>query len=349
MSQPLATSHTVNHGRPVLPIKRVEIFSADEWEIFIEEWLDVKMTSYLEVERMGGAGDQGRDIAAYVIDSKQPNYTWDCYQCKHYDKALSPSMVWKEFAKIIYYSFKKDYPVPRKYYFIAPKGCGTALSSLIKKADKLKEDLRTNWAAYCEYHITSKGKVTLDGDLLTYFDAFDFSIFEKIPTKNIIEEHKAHANHLIWFGGGLPARAELTPDMVPADIQSNESVYVSQLLGAYKSESTTDYPDVGSLVDPYSNHFKRARLSFHFAEQLRNLYRDNLPAGTFEKFQEEIFDGVINTCEGTHKNGYDKVKAVETQANNIAISSNPLKDVSVQKDKVGVCHQLCNDQCLKWI
>ncbi|MCX6319750.1 MAG: hypothetical protein NTW29_20905 [Bacteroidetes bacterium] len=347
--QPLATSHTVNYGRPVLPIKRVEIFSADEWEIFIEEWLDVKMTNYLEVERMGGAGDQGRDIAAYVTDSKQPNYTWDCYQCKHYDKALSPSMVWKEFAKIIYYSFKKDYPVPRKYYFIAPKGCGTALSSIIKKADKLKEDLRSNWSAYCEDLITSKGKVVLDGDLLIYFNTFDFSIFEKIPTKIIIEEHMAHANHLIWFGGGLPARMELTPDMVPAHIQSNESVYVSQLLGAYKSESTTEYPDVGSLVDPYTNHFKRARLSFHFAEQLRNLYRDNLPAGTFEKFQEEIFDGVINTCEGTYKNGYDKVKAVETQANSIAISSNPLKDVSVQKDKVGVCHQLCNDQRLKWI
>lgn len=349
MQQTLATSHSVNHGRPILPIKRVEIFSADEWEIFIEEWLDVKKKTYKEVERMGGAGDQGRDIAAYITDSKQANYTWDCYQCKHYDKALSPSMVWKEFAKIIYYSFKKEYPVPRKYYFIAPKGCGTALSSLIKKTNNLKEDLRTNWKQYCEEHITSKEKVMLEGDLLTYFDNFDFSIFEKIATKNIIEEHKAHANHLVWFGGGLPLRTELTSDMVPADIQAHESVYVTQLLGAYKSESTADYPDVGSLIEPYSNHFKRARLSFHFAEQLRNLYRDNLPAGTFEKFQEEIYDGVINTCEIGHKNGYEKVKAVETQANNIAISSNPLKDVSVQKDKVGVCHQLCNDQRLKWI
>jgi hypothetical protein len=349
LQQPIATSHSVNHGRPILPIKRVEIFSADEWEIFIEEWLDIKKKNYLEVERMGGAGDQGRDIAAYITDSKQPSYVWDCYQCKHYDKALSPSVVWKEFAKIIYYSFKKQYPVPRKYYFIAPKGCGTALSSLIKKADKLKEELRSNWTQYCEDHITSKEKVTLHGDLLTYFEKFDFSIFEKTPTKTIIEEHRAHSNHLFWFGGGLPSRTELTSDMVPTDIQSNESVYVSQLLGAYKSESTTDYADVRSLIEPYSNHFRRARISFHFAEQLRNLYRDNLPTGTFERFQEEIYDGVINTCESTHKNGYEKVKAVETQANNIAISSNPLKDVSVQKDKVGVCHQLCNDQRLKWV
>uniref|UniRef100_UPI003D7D0F69 ABC-three component system protein n=1 Tax=Flavonifractor plautii TaxID=292800 RepID=UPI003D7D0F69 len=65
--------------------------------------------------------------------------------------------------------------------------------------------------------------------------------------------------------------------------------------------------------------------------------------------QNEIYDGTVNIYENIHSNGYEKVKAVETQASAIDISSNPLKDVSLQKDKIGVCHQLCNESKFKWM
>jgi len=345
----IATAQAITFGKTILPIKRVETFSAEEWEQFVEEWLDVKEKDYLEIELLGGAGDMGRDVAAYVSDNKKPGYTWDCYQCKHYDRPIMPTQVYVEIGKIIYYTSIGHFPVPRKYYFVAPKGCGTSLSNLLKNAGRLRHEVKKNWLQYCENEIISKKSITLDTALSAYIDAFDFTIFEKIAVKVIIEEHTAHANHLSWFGGGLPERTEITEGMLPAAIAASESMYVSQLLLAYGSEKAMEFKDTASLTDPYGSHFKRARLNFHYAEQLRNLYRDSLPTGTFEKFQEEIYDGVVNVYEATHTNGYEKVKAVENQAVIVTIASNPLKDVSVQKDKLGICHQLCNEEKLKWI
>ncbi len=349
MGNQIATSHAVNFGQNILPITRVAIFSAEEWEIFIEEWLDLKKVEYKKIERMGGAGDKGRDIVACIVENISANGSWDCYQCKHYDNALAPSDIWVEIGKILYYTFTKGYSVPRKYYFIAPKGCGTSLSTLLDNPNDLRDHLKKNWASYCEKKITSARLIKLEGEFLAYIDQFDFSIFTKTAIKTIIEEHKKHPNHLIRFGGGLSPRTEITESDIPKSIQANETTYVTQLLSAYGSDCSQEFKSTEDLTTSYLNHFKRARLNFHYAEQLRNLYRDSLPTGTFENFQNEIYDGTVNIYENIHSNGYEKVKAVETQASAIDISSNPLKDVSLQKDKIGVCHQLCNESKFKWM
>ncbi|WP_051416506.1 ABC-three component system protein [Asinibacterium sp. OR53] len=349
MSSPLATSQNINFGQHILPVKRVEIFTPDEWESFIEEWLDVKKTTYKSVERLAGAGDKGRDVVAKTADDITADHTWDCYQCKHYKNPLTPSDVWVEMGKLIYYTFKKDYSVPRKYYFTAPKGCGTKLSSLLNDPAELKKQFAAAWKDKCEENITVTEKVELNGELLAYFNTFDFSIFTKALIKDIIEEHKKHANHLTRFGGGLPPRPVIDEKDIPATIQKTESTYVNQLLKAYESDCSGQFNDVTELPYNYASHFKRARISFHHAEQLRNLYRDSLPPGTFECFQTEIYDGTVNIFEEIHSNGYAKVKAVELQASLVQISSNPLKDVSIQKDKIGICHQLCNESKYQWI
>ena len=58
----IATSQRITFGKSILPINRVETFSADEWEQFVEEWLDIKKKHYLEIERLGGAGDMGTTL-----------------------------------------------------------------------------------------------------------------------------------------------------------------------------------------------------------------------------------------------------------------------------------------------
>ena len=343
------TSHQVNFGKRIIPLKVIEHMSFEDWEEFIEEWVDLKKKDYIDSDRFGGAGDKGRDVVGYVSDKNNPNYIWDCFQCKHYEKALMPSRVYQEFIKILYFTFKSEYPVPRKYYFVSPKGCGTSLSKLLQSPTELKNAIIKNWADNSRFDNT-RGGVKLEGDLKIWVENFDFSIFSKIHTKIILEEHKKHPNHLIRFGGGLPEREKLDTNKIPESIQSSELIYVNQLLLAYKSESNENYENVSDInsKEIYRNHFTRARISFHHAEQLRNFSRDSLPVGTFEDFQDEILAGIIDIVDEIHPNGFVKVKEVEQEARKIVIASNPLKDVSIVNDRSGVCHQLSNNKKIKW-
>jgi hypothetical protein len=344
------TSFKVNFGKSILPIKRLEVMNADDWEIFIEEWLEVKKQQYLEVERFGGAGDKGRDVVGYVTDKTRPDYSWDCYQCKHYDRPLMKSQMWVEFGKIIYYTYKKVYPVPRKYYFISPKGCGTSFSTFLTRPAEIKAEILTHWEKDIANEIISGTEISMDPVLKKYIENFDYTIFHRIQPKTIIEEHKAHANHVSWFGGGLPDREILDESQISSEIRAEEAVYVGKLVKAYASDTNMAYTSIDEIDQStrHYRHFTRARINFHHAEQLRNFSRDNLPVGTFESFQDEVYDGVINIVDGDHKNDYARVMAVESHSSIIAITSNALKDVSNVKDKVGVCHQLSNNDRIDW-
>jgi len=342
------TSQQVSIGKQIDPIHRVKLMSPDEWETLTEEWLDTK-SNYNSIEQIGGAGDMGRDVIAYLEDPKRnpTNYKWDCYQCKHYNKPLSPSDIWTEFGKIIYYTFIQEFPVPNKYYFVAPQGIGMSLSSLLQDDSKLKKAVSDAWEKYCQYEITKKDSIPLTDDLLDYFNTFDFSIFDKVTPKTIVEEHKKHANHLLIFGGGLPSRKSIE---IPPIEEDKKLRYVEQLVKAYNSDTTDTIEKVEQVENSkYDRHFKDSRKSFYKAEELRALTRDNLTEQVFEDFKEDVYDGIINKSEEDFDNGYKKVKEVESEASKIIIDSNPLTETCRPADKKGVCHHLINDEKISWI
>jgi len=329
-------------------IKAIRSYSGEEWEEFIEEWLDIKKESYVEVERLGGAGDMGRDVVAY-INKNNPNYEWDCYQCKHYQDSLAPNKVWVEFGKIIYYSFKGEYPKPNKYYFVAPKGVGTKLSDLLNNQVNLKNELMQVWDDKCKDEIANSS-IELVGDFLDYFNNFDFSIFGRVQVKDVIKEHKKHQNHIRKFGGGLPAREKRKP--IPTAVQSYEVRYTQQLTLAYNSDKETNsFTTVDDFKGDsiYDGHFNRARESFHNAEQLRNFSRDNLGQDVFDDLQEEIYQRVVDIADEDTENGFKKAKEVEAKAMELVIESNALKSRCLVTDKKGICHQLVNDNRFNWV
>lgn len=350
MSEKKFTSNfEVTYGANIVPIKRIEIFSPEEWELFTKEYLEVLQNDYVEIERIGGANDNGRDVIAYIEPATVKNYKWDCFQCKHYDHSLHPSDVYVEIGKILYYTFNKDYPIPANYFFVAPKGCGTSLSKFLTNKDLLKQKIKDNWVQSCETKITRTGGVKMEGEFLKYVENFDFGIFKKTNIKEILDKHKNHPNHIIRFGGGLPSRPKL--DETAFDqIKENELVYVKQLFLSYSDESKVEYKNTDDLksYSNYQNHFNRTRINFHYAEQLRNFYRDSLPINTFQDFQDEIYNGIIDTVEESHDNAFKKIKASEQLASTLQLSSNPLTTVSIVNDRKGICHQLVNDKKIIW-
>ena len=335
-------------GPKIKPISMVYLYNDKEWEEFIAEWASVKESDYKEVEVFGGSGDKGRDVIAYINKDK-PLYKWDCYQCKFYTKPLSPSDAWVEFGKIIYYTFKKDYPIPEKYFFVAPRGLGPKLTDLLNDPEKLKSSLFNAWDTYCKKEITKDEEVSLDGAFLEYYEKFNFKIFDRLLVNKVIEEHKSHENHINRFSIKLPARTEV---IIPKEVTKQELTYTEQLRKAYNTdEKNNNFTCISDFenIKPYMGHFKRARESFHTAEQLFRFSRDNLGEEYFLKLQKDIYLNVVDISEEKQLNKFDVVKNVEKSAMSAIIESNPLKSRCEVEDKKGICHRLVNEGKIIWV
>lgn len=267
------------HG-PLIPAQQqILLYSPDQWEAFTNEWVHFCLKpKYLTVQRFSGTGDQGIDIAGFE-DDKRLLGIWDNFQCKHYDHPLRPSDVWAEFGKILWYSFKKEYKAPRKYYFVAPKGIGTQLSRLLANSEKLKAELIANWDKDIRKKIIEQ-EVPLEGEILPYVELFDFSIFDAKTGLRVIEDHRKCPYHTARFGGGLPQRpAAGTP---PDKIAEEESKYIAQLLAAYADHKKAVVPNASALGawPKLREHFGRQREAFYHAESLRVFARDTVPSST---------------------------------------------------------------------
>jgi len=331
------------------PLELIKLFSPEEWEQFIQQWLEALSGRYREVRRATGSRDKGRDVIGYV-DLMNSGGPWDNYQCKHYDHPLYPSDLWKELAKLCYYTFEKKYTVPRNYYFAAPLGIGPEALRLLENPLDLKSELIAQWEKGGLLRV-GKEDIVLEGDLRQYVETFDFTIIRDLPPTKIVDEHRETRFHAAKFGGGL---VKLPPDKaeVPEVIADVEARFVEQLLQAYGDHLAQPISGPTSLLahPKLKNHFDRQRRDFYLAELLRNFTRDNIPEdGCFERLQEAIFDGVVDVAEGEHKDGFERLKNTIGTARIIQIDSHPLKECLEGYHRSGICHQLANGDRLKWV
>ncbi|MBK1855325.1 hypothetical protein JO972_10175 [Verrucomicrobiaceae bacterium 5K15] len=346
----LYTAEHVVSGIPIPKTKRIELFSPDQWEEFTEEWATSLTGSYHKIKRFAGAGDQGLDVVGF-IKSGEFDDGWVNYQCKYYDHSLYPTDVWVEIGKIIYYSFEGEYPPPLKYFFTAPKQVGTTLGKMLAKPKKLKEQLMKNWEQHCEKKITDTATIVLEGDFLQYLNDFDFSIFESITLVEMIKGHATTPFHSVRFGGGLGPRPK--PEIPAENTVSTDHRYVRQLLSVYAEAMGVESKPISLEIlernERYKKNFHRQRERFYHAESLRNFSRDTVPVGTYEQLQEDIYQGVVDVCEGNHISGIVCMTNTVSQAAQVAVHSSPLASVTRVTDKQGICHQLCDDERLTWI
>lgn len=335
-------------GPPIPPQQRIFLYSANDWEDFIQEWIhSIRKGKYTDVKRFTGAGDRGIDIAGFTDDDKLQG-VWDNYQCKHYDHALYPSDAWPEIGKVLWYTFKKEYRAPRRYLFVAPRGAGTTLQAYLGDEAKLKRELLKAWEKHCRTKITDAHEVVLEGDFLAHVDSFDYSIFDAPTSLQIIDEHRKGPYFVARFGGGLPQRpAFSTP---PAEIASVESRYIGHLLNAYADHKQVTAVTIQDLAawSALSKHFRRQREAFYHAENLRVFSRDTVPPGTFESLQQDIYHGVIDVHDADHTDGYARVRNVTQTARQLQLTANVLISCTNPVDRDGICHQLANEDRLTW-
>jgi hypothetical protein len=342
------SSRKVINGKIIPPKQHLLLLSADDWEEFVVEWGHFQKTKYHLVTRLGGANDYGIDVACFYTD-KGFHGEWDNFQCKYYKgDPLTPGTAIPEIGKILWHIFNKKITTPKRYYFFAPKDCGASLKKLLLDSAKIKRKLFDEWDNWCANTITSKLTVKLEGLFLTFVEQFDFSIFQYKPVLEVIEEHSDTPYYAVRFGGGLKDRPE--PNEPPEHVDDIEVKYVERLNDAYADHKKIDTTILKLSEHPeLEAHFIRQREAFYFAESLRTFARDSVPPGTFEDLQNDMLDGVIDTLESNHKDGFARLKEVMKESKSVPLDANGLFQVIRVKDRYGICHQLANSEKIKWV
>ncbi len=320
-------------------------YSADEWEEFIKEWVIGLEKDYVKVQRLGGTSDRGIDIAALCTPSGLEG-VWDCYQCKNYGRVVTQSILFPELIKIFSGVVAGSYTLPRKYVIVAPKGCGSSL----RKQLLLPTELRDDFLTHMDKQKSEKPQFlgSLFADIRLVATTTDFSRFEEAQLDKIIEIHKKTPHHVRRFRTTLAERPK-TPEP-PPDVQNEETVYIQQLMEVYAEESGGKVATRDDVAKEswYCNHLARQRRSFYSAEALRVFARDQVPNGAFTKLQDDICHGVVEIEQASYPNGMERLNDVLKTAIAIDLGSHMLYPRIDQQDRHGICHQLANDERLRW-
>lgn len=333
-------------GSPVPPAQRIYFYSPEEWELFILEWAFSLHPKYEQVKRIGGSGDQGIDIAAFASE-RHFEGPWDLFQAKHYAHALTPAVAHAEIFKMLSHVVQGDYVLPRRYFFVAPRGSSATLNRLLSHATEMKEKFLV---AVADGSTLARD---VDPAMLDSVRALaanlDFSMFVSTQLIELLDDHSKTQYHAFRFGTALPARGPIAPP--PSEIAAHEARYVEQLLDVYSETNGTNRLSTADVETKpeHSTHFHRQRRAFYSAEALRIYARDSVPEGTFSSLVDHVFEGVIEVAESPHESGRSRLTAVLTQSVNLQLDGHRLVTMTGPEDRRGICHHLANEDRLKWV
>jgi hypothetical protein len=343
----LRSSEVVSLQAPasrLTPEQHIYFYSADDWEEFVKEWASSLDVDYFQVKRLGGSNDRGIDVAG-LLTERGLEGPWDCYQCKHYSKPVQKGEAFQEIMKIFAGIIEGSYIPPRRYRILAPRGCSPSLDRLFVRPTELKQ-------AFLQ-HAASRNSIRDYGDTLVaaitaHAEDTDFSIFNSEDIVDVLTQHSTTQYHAWRFA--LPLDTSRDPVHPPDTIDPSEVRYIAQLIDAYRERSggmIVTRQDIGT-DRWYTDHLNRQRFSFYSAESLRLFARDKVPSGTFESLQEEIYSGVVETEQASYGLAVDRLTAVLEAAIRVELNANLLIQALQVNDRKGICHQLANEDRLRW-
>jgi hypothetical protein len=330
------------------PLATIMTWDDTKWEEFIHDWLtECHSQDYVAHERLGGAGDKGRDVVGFVTDPNTSGYVWHNYQCKFYASRLSFSDTVTEFGKLIYFTKIGDFPIPEVYFFVAPMDLSTAFSELLKNADALKEKIIKVWDESISKKISKTFTVPLNDELVKYIESFKFDIFYSLPLSKVLSDISKTPLYFKYFNEIYYVR-EL-PKTVPDYNHNIESVYVGQLLKVYSEASCEEQSDLNRLVSPYNKHFNVCRNDFYFASSLSRYMRDSFVEDNFSILKSYISSSIESVLYKKHESYFDRCNEILSHASLSNIAHPVLSKICEIPDKKGICHHLINDGELRWV
>jgi hypothetical protein len=316
----------------------------DELEEFVRQWA-VKKQQYVEVQRFTGTGDLGRDVVGFMTKARHEG-TWDNYQCKQYGRTLPTDKAMHELGKILYYSFRKEFTPPARYFFVAPRGINRNIRKLIFNPSLLKNELVTEWDKYCANSIIENSHIPMSTDLQAFIEAWDFSCVTPISVEDILDDPAAKQVLYQWFGAD-PGPYDLAS--VPQDVQDSELTYVRELLNAYGEREGTKFGthEEAFAHKSHGQHLRMQRERFFDADAFTRFYRDNTSVDDTEHLRNEVRHGVFEIHAANHSDSLERVDAVMRHAGGLQ-PTGPLAKYARIQVRQGICHHFVNDGEWSW-
>lgn len=320
--------------------KEIALFSPDEFESFIFEW--VKFCKYknqqVSVYKIGSTGDHGIDIAVFN------NGIEEVYQCKRYEKPLNESQLKTIIVKILWYYFIdfNGTKYPSLITISTIKGFSVkAIKVFEKKNDLKKEILKYYNLALDNENIKYDSKVLLQ--FKKYVDLFDFKKVIQTDIDDIIKDYINSEMKFFRFRDVRPNFSRLDID----NIQAYPDNYVTEITNVIKST-----PELSLTTDEISDFINDAKNEFYSAVTLRETcFYFFSETREFEKIEDSV-----NTLMNTFKfkrfnNKFERMNEIL-----IAVNSLDLNDSYLQygmhmvnyKDRKGTCHWLVNNGKFSW-
>lgn len=325
------------------PSLLVQLLQPGQWEDFIEDCCRTE-AKYVFIQRLGGAGDAGRDVEARYTANLVADQ-WDLFQAKHYQTAVGESDLYPELAKVFHHLAQKTYPTPKNYYICAPKNTTPTLHDLIAKPDQMKQRFLKAWADGKMGIAISK--FPLSATTLAFARNFEFNKIKEYPVKDLLDLHERDkTKHEKLFGIEATRDASVIPD-VPTVAEQN---YLEQILKVYAEDANSALTMAEAFSsDSYGEHLESCRAEFYSAEGLQRFSRDIYP-GEFENFKVAVYNGVRRIATSpTHKTGLLRMTSVLDFSMGLKIDDSPLAKRLLPADLPGTCHHLVNEKKLKWL
>ncbi|MFF9051545.1 ABC-three component system protein [Streptomyces erythrochromogenes] len=328
------------------PKQMVPFYDPDQFEEFVKEWVPALDSQYVLVERHGGAGDHGIDVAGYMSPARLEG-AWHNYQCKRYAAALTWATAATEMRKMFVAAAAKHFTVPTRYVFAAPnisRSLPRQLASPTQSRARFVAELATT---------TDKFFTALTGEereaVTELAKATDFSIFECIDLDEMLDLHRTTPH---WADRFPHAQLPQGPQKMipPQQHQEAETRYVQHLLDVYRER----YPDTITTLEHVADvpkaqmHLNRQREAFYTAEAIRVFARDSTTPAYFEKLKDDVYDIVVEVAEKTYPNGWERHGAVMEAAGTVQVTQTVLSPYVEPKTRKGICHHLASEDRLIW-
>ncbi|MFJ9893539.1 ABC-three component system protein [Streptomyces sp. NPDC091280] len=328
------------------PKKIVSFYDPDEFEEFVKEWVPALEPQYILVERHGGSGDHGIDVAG-CLSRERLEGEWHNYQCKRYAAAVTWSTAAQEMRKMFVAAADGEFTVPTRYVFVAP-----VISRSLPRQFAKPTECR---AKFLQELSTTRDKlvVNLTGEqrraVQELAAATDFAMFECIDLDEMLALHKTTPHWLDRFPHA-PFEGGPQTMLPPAQHREDEARYVQHLVDVYREHfpGTINSLEEVAGVGEADEHLKRQRVAFYAAEALRVFARDATRPAYFDQVKQDVYDIVVETAARAYPDGWERHSAVMEAAGTVQLTQTALASFAGARARKGVCHHLANEDRLTW-